>query len=100
MATPQAYVTWRGLKAHGEVQAVLSHGIDPSKFQIQIAPDPDIDLGGMFSICQGATRVNFPDCRADYVDSHKREDGLLLWTIVVLDRRWKWKECGDRKSVV
>lgn len=95
MGTPQAYVTWRGLKAHGEVQAVLQHGIEPSKFQIQVAPDPELDLGGTFSICQGAVRIDFPDCRADYVDQHKQQDGLLLWTIVVLDRRWKWKECGQ-----
>lgn len=92
----QAFVTWRGLKAHGEVQAVLQHGIQPSKFQIQVAPDPDLDLGGTFTINQDGERIQFPDCRADFVDAYRREsDGLLLWTIVVLDRRWKWLAAGN-----
>lgn len=91
MTAPLSYVSWRGIERHMEVQATITHGLEPARITINIPPDPDISLGGTLSIRQGNVSVNFLDCRADLVDVYKNEDGLEMWTVTILDRRWKWK---------
>src|SRR5688572_16745797 len=98
MAAPRGSVFWRGLDAHLEVSFSFTHGIQPSKCQIQIPPDPTIDLGGTMSFVFGSVRIDFPDCRADLVDVHRNADGLEIWTVTVLDRRWKWQSAGNQIS--
>lgn len=88
------FVTFRGVTAHLEVQVTLTHGISPSQFLVQVPPGTPVQEAGTFSLVFGGTRIDFPDCKVDRVDlSHL--NGLRVWNLTLLDRRWKWKDCGQ-----
>lgn len=89
------FVSFRGVTAHLDVQFTFTHGIAPSQCQIQVPPTPGIEEGGTLALCFGGRRIDFPDCKVDRVDASRNADGLMVWTLTVLDRRWKWKECGQ-----
>lgn len=89
------YVTFRGVEAHLDVQATFAHGTVPCQFQIRVPPADGIDLGGTLALHFGGTTIAFPDCKVDKVEALRNADGLMVWTLIVLDRRWKWKECGQ-----
>jgi hypothetical protein len=88
------YVTFRGVEAHLDCQFTLTHGIAPSQMQLRIPPTPSIEQGGTLALNFGGTQITFPQCRVDRVDAARNADGLMVWTLTILDRRWKWKECG------
>lgn len=89
------YVTFRGVQAHLDVQFTFSHGVAPSQCQIRVPPTPGIEQGGVLVLHFGGTEIAFPQCRVDRVDASRNGDGLMVWTLTILDRRWKWKECGQ-----
>lgn len=93
MAT-HAFITFNGVNAHLDANFTFTHGIAPSQLQIRIPPNPRVQDGGTLAVVFGGTRLEFPDCKVDRVDCLRNADGLMVWTLTILDRRWKWKECG------
>jgi hypothetical protein len=85
------YITWKGIDQHMEVQLTVTHGLEPCKITINTPPFADIETGGTLSLRQGNNVINFFDCRADLVDVYEDGEGLEMWTITILDRRWRWK---------
>ncbi len=91
MTIPLAYITWGGVDQHMEVQLTVVHGTEPSRVTINIPPTPEIAVSGTLAFRQGSTIINFYDCRADIVDVYKDESGLEMWTVTIMDRRWRWR---------
>ncbi len=91
MQIPLAYVTWKGITQHMEVQLTMMHGLEPSRTTINIPPDQNISQTGTLTILHGGNEIELVDCRADLIDVYKSSDGLMMWTVTILDRRWKWK---------
>lgn len=89
------YVSFRGVFAHLDVQFTLSHGISPSQCQIRIPPTPGIEAGGPLVLVAGGRSITFSDCKVDRIDIDRTGGGLMVWTLTILDRRWKWRECGE-----
>jgi hypothetical protein len=58
-------------------------------------PTPGIEAGGALVFNFGGNQIAFPNCRVDRVDAARNADGLMVWTLTIFDRRWKWKECGQ-----
>ncbi len=91
MAIPLGYIVWRGIERHMEVQMTVAHGTEPSKVTINIPPDQNIQTGGTLTFNQGNVEIPFYDCRADVVDIYKDSQGLEMWTVTIMDRRWRWR---------
>jgi hypothetical protein len=95
VAFAHPFVTFRGVQAHLEVQATLSHGIAPMQVMIRVPPTFGIEEGGTLIFRYGNVVIPFFNCKVDRIDAAKNADGLMVWTLTILDRRWKWKECGQ-----
>ncbi|MCI0358635.1 MAG: hypothetical protein L0211_09135 [Planctomycetaceae bacterium] len=88
------FITFRGVNAHLDVQFTFAHGVAASQCQVRVPPTPGIEEGGTLIFIFGGTRIEFPQCKVDRIDVARNPDGLMVWTLTILDRRWKWKECG------
>jgi len=49
---------------------------------------------GPLTIAYGNVHLKFEDCVADSLEAQRGPDGLLVWALHLLDRRWKWRKCG------
>lgn len=89
-----AYLSYRGIEAHLDGQFTFTHGVSPSQCQVRIPPTPGLEQGGTLILNFGGTQISFPQCRSEHVDTIRNADGLEVWSLVIWDRRWKWRECG------
>lgn len=86
---------WQGIRGKVGATITFTHGISPAVCQMQIAPQPGrFAMSGALGIRYGSTSFSLPDCRVDRVDSVRDPDGNLLWNLTIVDRRWRWRECG------
>ena len=70
----------------------LSHGIAPSIATLECAPQPNFPAGvGTLTFWFDSAKVDFPDCKINYVSAHQDATGGTAWTFQILDRRWKWE---------
>jgi len=46
-------------------------------------------------ISYGGVKITFQDCTADKISVEYDGEGKEIWAVHILDRRWKWKECGQ-----
>ncbi len=69
----------------------LSHGISPGTFVIQLVPQAQLvpEYGNVQITFDGLT-ITFPDCKLVAPSSQFNEAGQLI-SIMVLDRRWRWR---------
>ena len=69
----------------------LSHGITPSSALITTIPQPRLlpDIGTLTFSFRGV-RIQFEDCAVDRA-SLRIGPGGQIWTLRILDRRWKWQ---------
>lgn len=91
---PQGIVTFAGIQGLPflDFNFTLTHGRSPNVFSIQIPPQPGGRLiqGGSVVITYGGQRVEFRSCKVDTVDAVRTNEGFEVWTLNILDRRWKW----------
>jgi hypothetical protein len=68
----------------------LSHGVSPSVCQIEILPQADfVAEVGTLAFTFAGRRIAFEGCRIDSV-SFRRDELGMVWSLSILDRRWKW----------
>lgn len=90
----QGIVTFAGIRSLPFMQAnvVLTHGVGPDVSTIQIPPQAGrLIEGGNLELSYGGRRVTLHDCKVDSIDMERGSDGLEVWTLNILDRRWKWR---------
>lgn len=90
MAAPQGLATFPGLTDFLSVSGTLAHGIAPSIFTWTAPPHTNFvaqvgDLEFSFS----NRRVRFRDCAVTHASLSKGRGGNI-WTLMLMDRRWKW----------
>lgn len=91
MAEPQGLCTFPGINAIVSATVTLSHGVQPSSFQIEMAPqNGGIAEGGTLRLSFGEVNLEFRDCRVDLASARLTESGQI-WSVEILDRRWKWQ---------
>lgn len=89
--TPIGEFTFPGINKIVSGTFTLSHGISPSAAMIQIPPQDNFTVpAGTLAITYGGTRIEFPDCRLDMASLEVGDNGQI-WTLKILDRRWKWQ---------
>lgn len=88
---PQGLATFPGVNQVVRASYTLSHGVSPGVCTMEIAPQlGGIKEGGTLRFRFGDVELAFPDCRADLATAGLTADGLI-WSIRILDRRWKWQ---------
>jgi hypothetical protein len=92
---PQGMFAYPGVKTVLSGSFTLSHGISPSMATIYMAPQEGwVPKQGPLTISYGSVHLKFEDCVADRLEAQRGPDGLLVWVLHLLDRRWKWRKCG------
>ncbi len=95
MAAPQGTIYFSGIRSLMSGQFTLSHGISPSTCTLSIPPQPGrLILSGELLLEYGRTRFRFPDCRVDRIIATQDATGSEVWQLIILDRRWLWRETG------
>jgi hypothetical protein len=90
----QGIITFAGIRSMPFMQAnvVLTHGVGPNVSTIQIPPQGGrLIEGGNLELTYGGRRITLHDCKVDSIDMERGSDGLEVWTLNILDRRWKWR---------
>lgn len=88
---PQGLASFPGVNQVVRASYTLSHGVSPGVCEMEIAPQAGgIKEGGPLRFTFGGFQLLFPDCRADLATAGLTSDGLI-WSIRILDRRWKWQ---------
>ncbi len=73
----------------------LQHGVTPSIGTLYCAPIPGwIPKGGPLRFVYNSGSVVFPGCTIDSISAQVTDRGEEIWVVQLLDRRWKWRECG------
>ncbi|ANS03337.1 hypothetical protein [uncultured Mediterranean phage uvDeep-CGR2-KM19-C37] len=90
MTAPQGVAHFPGIEVIRRANFTLSHGISPSVCMIETVPMRSfVPRVGTLSFTFGSTRINFPGCTVGFAAMDSSRDARL-WTLQVLDRRWKW----------
>lgn len=70
----------------------ISHGTTPSQASLYCIPFGTTPAPvGTLKIQYGGKSINFPDCRLGDFRYEVAEDGQQMVSMVILDRRWKWR---------
>jgi hypothetical protein len=94
---PQGYFWWPGIETFLHGSFSFTHGITPSLCQIYIAPQlvwPAMTGNLEVNYLPGGSSCTFTDCILDFISIEREAEGRQVWGLHVLDRRWKWKDCG------
>ncbi len=92
---PQGIWQYAGITLPISGNFTLTHGATPSSATIYCAPqDTIIWKVGPMVITYGSVELTFLDCTADKITVQFDGSGKQVWAVHILDRRWKWKECG------
>lgn len=88
--------SWPGIRSPRSVTYTQGHGVAPGVAVMRVNPQPGIPYaaGGNLVIFDGAEAVTLRDCRVVSV-KEKRDGSGAVWEISVVDRRWRWQECGQ-----
>ena len=90
MSDLQAVATFPGIAQIFSASMTFSAGVSPSFCLISLPPQQDFEIKpGTLTFTYGGTKIEFPDC---IIDSSSLEVGPAgqIWTLRILDRRWKW----------
>lgn len=93
----QGFFWWPGIATFLHGSFSFTHGIGPSLCQIYIAPQfywPDMAGDLTVNYQPGGDTYTFTDCILDFISIERGQDGRQTWGLHILDRRWKWKDCG------
>lgn len=90
--------TWPGVLAPISGTYTASQGITPGAARLVTAPQQLAPAdSGLLTITDGVETIPIIDCKATQltVDTVGTPAGeAFVWTLIILDRRWKWKELG------
>src|SRR5947207_2520014 len=82
--------TWPGVAGVASAIYVCSHGIGPSTAQIVTFPQYALpEKHGDLVFFDGTTTITIPDCLVDQI-AVKRTRAGRIYTLDILDRRWRW----------
>lgn len=94
MAFPQGLAHFPGLQTIKGASFTFSHGVTPSRAIITTVPHTKfLATIGTFTLTFGNTKIQFPDCFLDEASLEISRNGQI-WTLRLLDRRWKWSNEG------
>jgi hypothetical protein len=100
MSPPQGLVTFPGLPVLTGASFTFTHGIMPSVLSFNTVPSTNFvpQIGDM-KITFGGEEIVFKDCAV--TKANLRIEGGFRWSIMIQDRRWKWKygEISGRYNV-
>lgn len=87
----QGLASFPGITVITGANMTHSHGISPSVALITTVPHTNfIPQVGELAFTFGDVKIKFPDCMVDTASLRISQAGQI-WTMRVLDRRWKWK---------
>jgi hypothetical protein len=88
--------SWPGVASPDSLTYTLSQGISPGAAVLTTLPQLSAPAEtGTLVFGDGINgTITLPDCKVDKITSRRSGDGFL-WTITVMDRRWKWKDLGQ-----
>lgn len=88
--------SWPGVLSPRSVTYTQGHGVAPGVAVMKINPQPGrpFAAGGNLTIFDGHEAVVLRDCRVVGV-KEKRDAGGWFQEVSVVDRRWRWQECGQ-----
>ena len=70
----------------------FSHGIIPSVFRLNIAPQINFPaVGGHLTLSFGGKRIRFFGCRVNSASVMRNQGGLVV-SLEIYDRRWRWQD--------
>jgi hypothetical protein len=85
---------WPGMASMISCTYTASHGITPGAAVLVCAPQADtLAVSGDLVITDDVVTVTLPRCRLDKLDVQRDGSGFR-WTLLILDRRWSWKDCN------
>lgn len=88
---PQGLIEFPGLPVLTSGEFTLSHGIIPSVLSFTTVPSTDfVPQFGDMKITFGDIEIIFRSCAIE-VANLRRSGGGYIWSIMIKDRRWKWK---------
>ena len=91
MADEQGKFAFANLGHISRGSFTLSAGTKPSVATIEVpALTNYVPAVGMLRITFGSTVISFPDCKPSEAVLRRGREGWI-WTISLLDRRWKWE---------
>jgi hypothetical protein len=73
----------------------MSHGVSPGIAMLRCNPQPGVPYAseGTLVLYDGDGAVRLNGCKVQGV-KEKRDGSGIVWEITIMDRRWKWRECG------
>lgn len=95
MGAAQGLFQFAGAQALFSGSFTLATGISPSVCTLNVAPGSSSLRIGPLVLSYGGVRMTWRDCIVDKVESTVGEDGFVMWSVVILDRRWKWRGLGQ-----
>ena len=88
---PQGLIEFPGLPVLTAGEFTLSHGIVPSVLSFTTVPSTDfVPQFGDMKIVFGDVEIIFKNCAIE-IANLRRSGGGYIWSIMIKDRRWKWK---------
>jgi hypothetical protein len=85
---------WPGIPRVQSLSYTCVHGISPGEVRIVTYPQGDdvqpATFGTLF-LTDGTRTVALRNCKADKVEASHTTDGGTVYTVVLLDRRWQWR---------
>lgn len=95
MAVRHGRALWPGVRSPVSCTYTLSHGVSPSAAVLRINPQPGVPYAaeGPLVITDGVGTVVLRDCKVDRVEEKRNASGVV-WDITIMDRRWRWRDCG------
>lgn len=97
MIAPQGFFWWPGIDSFLHGSFSFTHGITPSLATLYIAPQlawPEMVGELTVNYQPGGQSYTFDECLLDFISIERGPDGRQVWGLHILDRRWKWKDCG------
>lgn len=91
MAALFGYATFPGIRTILRASYTLAHGITPGTASIEMAPQAVLPASdGTLTFFFGGVVIPLPFCRLNAFSFNRSENGLV-WTVQILDRRWRWQ---------
>jgi len=94
MADIHGRAFWPGAESCAAFTYTVSQGISPGVAVLTINPQArPVDPAGNVVVEDGRGRLVIPRCKLDKMVARRGSDGEV-WDLVILDRRWRWRELG------
>lgn len=90
------HFAWPGLLGVRRATYTLSRGAAPGVAVLSCHPQPGVPYAarGDLVITDGAGTVVLRDCKVASVRETFDEQDGRTWQVSILDRRWRWRDCG------